>query len=440
MSDPEKTALHQRATSVIMALPQRSMILSLNREIEPSDVEEQMTAGLEDPPEAWQAEVDIAIEGLGSRPAFERRLFIVAALEDTAGSGWRESLAVARAGVGAVFGAIPPPPPAAELERRRREAELLAVAISTAIPVKPVTSGEIRWIYGQATARGLAQPTLDETWTAQTVSANARGILSGPGVCLPVEAVFHEGGEKSEPPELRKVRRRVAIDTDRGISHQSLMAMSDMPKEWVFPGGIGEWFPVLNEMTFPVDFTPKWGSGTATRPERPQSWPQPRLGSRPNANRCTTISAHFSAFEYQLPRPTGDQSGLWRSMLPGSKASSACRSYCQHLMPRDLASGAPFTRSAVGDPRGMMLGHTLTSGVPEIVLFDAAYGPTIDRSGSVGVCGSLGSGKSYFAKRICHATLARGGRVVAFDRTATGEYVAIGCSATSTASESLSAS
>jgi hypothetical protein len=83
----------------------------------------------------------------------------------------------------------------------------------------------------------------------------------------------------------------------------------------------------------------------------------------------------------------------------------------------------PFGGAAVGDPQGALLGYCTDAGTFRPVLFDPAYGPAINRSGSLGAFGALGSGKSYFMKSVVHATLARGGRVAVLDRTATGEYV-----------------
>jgi len=83
----------------------------------------------------------------------------------------------------------------------------------------------------------------------------------------------------------------------------------------------------------------------------------------------------------------------------------------------------PFGAAGVGDPKGMLLGYCVDAGTFRPVLFDPAYGPSINRSGSLGAFGALGSGKSYFVKNVVHAALARGGQVVALDRSATGEYV-----------------
>jgi hypothetical protein len=58
------------------------------------------------------------------------------------------------------------------------------------------------------------------------------------------------------------------------------------------------------------------------------------------------------------------------------------------------------------------------------VLLDPTFGPRVGRTASLAAVGALGSGKSYFLKRLCWDTIARGGQIVTIDRTAIGEYVA----------------
>jgi len=97
------------------------------------------------------------------------------------------------------------------------------------------------------------------------------------------------------------------------------------------------------------------------------------------------------------------------------------RDYVQYLLPRDLAAAMPFASAEIGDPGGMLLGYSLDGGTFRPVLFDPGYGPSINASGSVLMCGDLGSGKSWGLKGINIGTIERGGQVVALDRA--GEYV-----------------
>ncbi|GAC1362439.1 MAG: hypothetical protein NVSMB32_02760 [Actinomycetota bacterium] len=156
--------------------------------------------------------------------------------------------------------------------------------------------------------------------------------------------------------------------------------------------------------------------------------------------RVRDLRARYLGGEYDLHRPVGGQLGLFTAMLPGSPARPPARDYVHHLLCRDLAAGMPLGGVAVGDPEGMLLGYSRDAGTFRPVLFDPAYGPRINRSASLGAFGALGSGKSYFIKRVVHATLARGGRVIALDRTGMGEYVRLaGCAPGSVQVVALSA-
>jgi hypothetical protein len=110
-------------------------------------------------------------------------------------------------------------------------------------------------------------------------------------------------------------------------------------------------------------------------------------------------------------------------MLPGTAAAPVCKDYTQFMLARDLAAGSPYCGPEVGDPGGLLLGVTLDGGTATPVLFDPAYGPKVNTSPSLAAVGRLGSGKSYFLKRLCWDTVARGGQVVTIDRTRAGEYV-----------------
>src|SRR5581483_4310795 len=258
--------------------------------------------------------------------------------------------------------------------------------------------------------------------------------------------------------------------------YQALLAMSDMPHDFTFPGGGGEWFAHLEAAPFPVDWCVRLHSvdnaeaqAKARRQHRqligqldeydgevtgaPSTLAaameavddeRATLAANPAERECQAVvvfgtwadnlvdleeqagalQAMFQPADYGLARPTGGQLGLFRSMLPGTEPAPACRDYTQFLLARDLAAGAPFVASEVGDPAGALIGCSLDTGVFSPVLFDPSYGPRIDRSASIGVCGALGSGKSFLATLLCWAAVARGGQVVTIDRTATAEYVA----------------
>ncbi len=139
--------------------------------------------------------------------------------------------------------------------------------------------------------------------------------------------------------------------------------------------------------------------------------------------RMAIIAAQFRGDAFSLPRPTGGQLQLLTATLPGASATPVCADYKQFLLAADLAAGAPFCGTEIGDPTGLLLGFSEDGGLPRPVYADPFLGPVTNRSGSMAAVGALGSGKSQQLKRFLTYVLANGGQGVALDRTSSGEYV-----------------
>lgn len=136
------------------------------------------------------------------------------------------------------------------------------------------------------------------------------------------------------------------------------------------------------------------------------------------------LKATLEPFGFGIDRPTGGQLDGLVSMCPGASSPITFDHYRQHVLPPDLAAGLPLSPVGVGDGQGIPIGVAPRGqqGACTPVLLDPALGPAINRSGSIAVFGALGSGKSYFIKRMILGTLARGSRVSVLDRTIHGEY------------------
>ncbi|HLI56077.1 MAG TPA: ATP-binding protein, partial [Actinomycetota bacterium] len=334
------------------------------------------------------------------------------------------------------------------------------------LEVQPAGAGELCWIYAAAVARGLRSPP-------PLPPGRRAGGAGAPQLAALGDAVFAEGGS-AEDQDRPAHRRYLRVDSEQGVGYQALLALSDMPHHFRFPSGGGEWLVAAEQSRFPVDWCLRIrpvenpiAQASARRQARqlqsqvgeydgdPAGAPpglaeaiealgdlRTQLAANPAdaelrvtmilalgsdrlgdlEEQVTTLRSLYAAGDYQLHRPIGGQLGLFAAMLPGAPPGSPAGDYVHHLLGRDLAAGMPFGGVEVGDPRGALLGYNLDGGTFRPVLFDPAYGPSINRSGSLGAFGALGSGKSYFIKNAIHATLARGGRVTVLDRTTSGEY------------------
>jgi hypothetical protein len=484
----EKLRWHAAVRAALMALPPESLLLSVCARVDPGAVVARMIDGVAlDERPAWRAEAAAALEDLCEVAVYERRGYLVARLPD---AGMRRvlssALAAARSSLGQRLALPAAPLSPGEVAARRRQAELLEARLTPALRLRRVAAGEVRWLYARALRRGVADPYPDDGWTAEATEATEIGgdTGHGPSLAALADATFYEGGARDDPDRPAH-RRYLRVDTEAGTGYLTLACVAEMPREFTFPGGAGEWFRHLDQLPFPVDWCARVtavanaeaqararrqarqlagqfdeydGEITgapaelaeavagvdAERAELAANSGEPELqttvvlglaaGSLPTLEgRFEQLAALFTPADYALGRPTGGQLALLGGMLPGSALPPVARDYTQYLLSRDLAAGAPFAGANVGDPGGLLLGVSLDVGgvdpasgqaMVAPVLFDPARGPRVNRSGSVGVAGNLGSGKSYFAKRCMHAVLARGGQVVALDRTALGEYVA----------------
>ncbi len=469
-STAHKLAVHGRLRGFIMSLPREAMLLSVCERLEPYDVIADMLEGVDlDRSTSWAEVCERTAPLLGDLALRRRRYYLVAALP-SADRGWLDSIRSAAGGVAGTFGLGPAGVASDEVELRRRQLASLEASLCTHIELRRVTTGEVRWLYARALTRAAAEPPLDASWDAPGKGAK------GPVVAPLTDALFAEGGSADDSDRPRH-RRYLRIDTTRGASYQTVLAVADMPHHFTFPGGGGEWLFHVDDVGFAVDWCVRVhavpnheaqskvrrqhrqligqvdeydgeptgappslaeaiGAIDAQRAELASNPAEPELQvtilfglaavTLPELeHQAATMSALFEPHEYGVGRPTGGQTALVRSMLPGASSAPTCRDYTQFLLPSDLAAGAPFCGPDVGDPSGMLLGISLEAGVPTPVLLDPTYGPSVGRTASLAAIGALGSGKSYFLKRLCWDTLARGGQVVTIDRTSVGEYAAV---------------
>ncbi|HZD68909.1 MAG TPA: ATP-binding protein, partial [Actinomycetes bacterium] len=474
LSTRDKLALHGKLRGLLMALPAASRLLSVCRRLDPGLIVDRMIddVDLARRP-VWSGIAEQTLELLSGIELFERRNYLAVKLPEEGTEGWRSALGAAISSL--TDGLLPSAPiPARSIELRARQAATVEAQLGS-FSFERASAGELRWLYARALRRGIFEPYLDESWEPQVriLGEGLNGRVATPSLVNLGDAIVKEGGYPDDPGRPRH-RRYLRVETPHGVAYQTYLAVAEMPREFLFPGGNGEWFHHLNSFPYPVDWcvlltaVPNQTAQARSRKQQrelanqvsewesePSGAPsslaaasagldseRSELSANPAIPECeATIvfslaassldeleaqAAHLqSAFqpnEYALPRPTGGQASLATAMLPGSSLPQVARDYTQYLLPRDLAASMPFAGVDVGDDSGMLLGYTLDGGTFQPVLFDPAWGPAHDRSGSIGIFGALGYGKSQTAKVLAYGALARGHQVVIVDRTSMGEY------------------
>jgi AAA domain-containing protein len=482
----DKLGVHSRIRSLLMSLPSDSMLLSVCERLDPFEVVERMIDGVDlEERLAWTQVCDATDGWLSTVPLHRRRYYVAVELP-LGRRPWFEILRHAAEDVAVTFGLAPRAVPAGEIALRRRQARELEIRLAQHVRLSPVTAGEVCWLYARAFRRENDEPAYDPRWEPpvepdDTVAGPGAATLTAQERWRPrtvlahlTDAVVVEGGSDEDEDRPRH-RRYLRIDGLGAPTYQTVVAMADMPHYFRFPGGGGEWLYQIDQVGFPVDWCVRVrsvdnadaqvkvrrkhrdlvgqvdeydgelvgappqlaGAIQAIDEERSQ------LGANPAEpeiqatillsvaapdlplleERAGALTALFQPQEYGLARPSGGQSALTRSMLPGTSAAAVCNDYTQFMLAKDLAAGAPFCSSEIGDPRGLLLGVSLDTSNLTPVLFDPAYGPQVNTSPSLAAVGRLGSGKSFFLKRLCWDTIARGGQVVTIDRTKAAEYV-----------------
>lgn len=464
MSEAEKMDFQWSVRTGLVGLPEESLLFSVCAPLTPDAVVAAMASSA-DPYEypAWGDTLDVSRAALDGTQTWERRFYLAVALpRPSVADDLRHRVT---AGVEALSHHPVPRPSPKDRRKRRQQAEDAANRIG--LHMRPCDAGEIRWLYARAYRRGIVDVPLDATWNAPTVERPMLEAVDG--------AVVHEGGDRKDRGRP-KLHRYLRIETEAGTGYQVLLALAEMPHRFTYPGPQSEWLLKADHMPYPVDWAVRVGTVSnaiarmKARTKAKQMSAQfeeqedeieragvppelegavealqeerQRLQDNPSdpelivttiyavydkdlaevERRAATLSETLSRNQFGLARPTGGQWGLFAAMLPGSRESQVVRDYRQHLLPDDLAMGAAFASSDVGDATGLLWGDNASAGTLRPVLWNPAAGFEAGGGGSTAFIGALGSGKSASMKLGITGVIAQGGQGIVFDRTSMGEW------------------
>ncbi|MGW7603149.1 ATP-binding protein [Streptomyces antimycoticus] len=470
--------------SLIKSLQGEPMLLSLCPQVDPAQVVRDMTAGID--LEASDRYVDLAHTVLDQLETMEltgRTDWLAIPLPSESRRGAiTQVLSAARAELAGQLGLMPAPISAAEEQRRTEQAARIQAQWPAAVPMRPATESEILWIYGHSVRRGLAEPLLpapDDSahrvrGRGRTTAALSESLLAEGGTDF--------GSRRGRPTGNPFQRRFLQVSTEWGDSYQALLALSEMPEEFAFPGS--EYLQALDQFPFPVDWvarlhiTPghkaeaksrrrarelahqeaEYDGDAAGAPDHVRtgigklshfrsrvtsSAREVEVGAMvalcvwgQNADeaqdRATAVASHFGPSDYTFARPLGEQEALFYGMLPGCRTPRVMTAYRQILLASDFAMAMPLAGAELGDDTGALYGLQLASGGVRPVLVDFSRGPRENASASAAFIGELGAGKSVAMKAAVYSVLARGrrtgqpssrGRAVIVDRTRNQEWL-----------------
>lgn len=480
----DKLELHGRLSAAAMVMPGDWQVLGVSVPFTPDDVGASMEAHVDlDANPGWRHRVGTMKQN-AKRARLERRVhYIAAALRAPAGQeNWRLSAMAAYARLGRRFGLTPLPVRTVEFMQYQRAADELQATLRRSLGperIRPASTGELLWLYARAAQRGVDEPVRADFGTPRSPALNldTNRSLGCPALIDLDDARYLEGGSDQDVDRPRH-RHYLRVESERGANYQTVLALSDMPEQWTYPGG--DLLAHVDTLDFPVDWSIRVTSttnadtqaavkkqlreltgqydelqgdpaGTGPALDRAvdtlkHEWAE--LADNPNApglkvtflfaigaatlpeleKRAALIRTAYGASEYQMHRPTGDQDALHGAMQLAGPCPPAVEHYRQFILPKDLAGCAWAAGNVLGDATGSLIGLNMDTPRGTPVFLALENGPRTGHAGSAALVGKLGAGKSHEVKSILYDIVERGGVGIVTDRTggaggAEGEYV-----------------
>lgn len=129
-------------------------------------------------------------------------------------------------------------------------------------------------------------------------------------------------------------------------------------------------------------------------------------------SRATQFTQLCSSQHLRIVRSPGDQARGFMDFFPGT--DSLKKPWDIPMDPGYLAAGVPHGSRDAGDPTGDYIGRT-TQGTPVLLDLARPMSSEMNRSGAVGIVGTLGGGKSVLKKLLFYLAYNRGGTIFSID-------------------------
>ena len=489
-NEEEKQRVLLSHQHLVEALPGESMLMGFCADLDPAAVVERMLEGLDlNACQTYLEEVELTLAELEEMPVGERALWLAVPLRNATSA---DRAKTRLASVDAVLRerlALPTRVPSdEEIRAWQQSADAVQEAIPAVFTPRRATAAEYAWITAHCHSRGLG---IDQGVPAEK-SAEPGVTRTSSYVPAPW---LDEGGRSDRDPKDRTSKAnpfrdrfiKVASEaTDGQASYQVLMALTGTPVGgFAFPGG--EYISYLDRLPVDADWAIRMtispASKVGRRNRRAETHLQEEVKQQGEGTTITGASTkldrlasdlseyhaalnsserevevqatiivavggptpedaeadarytarHYADREFKLTAPLGHQEDLWGAMIPGTALTREVQRFQQVTTGRFFAMGVPLVSDDLGTETGFQIATNISSTRRSPVYMDIGGLMEQDGSGSFGVTGENGSGKSTFLKIIAGNVYDRGGQIMAVDRSDNLEWAALGKLLTSAA-------
>ncbi|MGR3938451.1 ATP-binding protein [Streptomyces sp. BRA346] len=277
-----------QVTSLVRSLTGTPRLFGLCAQVDPAEVAEQMVAGvdLERCP-GWAQTVEAGLDLLEDQEMHTRTLWLAVPLSAPGRGAASAVVGSIRADIQSALGLPPTPVRREEVVAYQGQAERVAAALGSGLPLRPASPAEIVWMVQHAVHRGMDEPLLSDAELDEQYGGRVRdGELCCPSYADLGQVRLAEGGHTgasgpgaeagderegdSEGPggQARAGRGRkpwwraavpsplrrnwLEVESEAGTGYQAHLVLAEVPP--AVGEDVADLFAQLESLSFPVDF------------------------------------------------------------------------------------------------------------------------------------------------------------------------------------------